>query len=89
MSGHQRLAEPGDCLSHPHPLGLELDVALLELCGHVVERATQLGELVVAGHLDALREPALRDSLGGVPQPSQGADDRAPEQIGHRREEHE
>ena len=62
----ERLAEPPGRLPDPLPLGLEIGLPLLELGGHVVERVTELRELVAAAHLDAPVEPPARDRTGRV-----------------------
>ena len=60
----QRLAEPLGRVADPRPLGLDVEPLLLELGGHVVERARELRELVAAANLDALAEPPARDRVG-------------------------
>ena len=61
---------------------LEILQAALQLRGHLVERASELRELVATANLDAFLEPAGGDRVRGVCEPTERADDRAAREVG-------
>ena len=71
------------------PFCVELDESLLELGGHVVERAGELCELVPPAHVDTLAEVARRDRERGFGEAAQRPHDRAGEQVRDEREDRE
>ena len=72
----ERLAEARDRVAQPAALGLQLGDPRLELAGHLVERAAELGELVAAANVDAFAQSSARDALRRVREPAQCAHDR-------------
>ena len=89
MRRGQRLAEARGRPAQAVALGRELGMARLELVRHVVERAAERGELVVAAHGDPLGEPPAGDRMGRLGQGAQRAHDRAALEVRDERDERE
>ena len=81
MRRRERLSEARERVAHAAPFGLELGEPSLELRSHVVERSTELRELVPPPNRDALLQVAMRDSAGSRGEPAQVPDDRPPLQV--------
>ena len=77
VSRGQGLSEAKRRLPEAAPLLLELVHARLELVGHLVEGMGEGRKLVAAPHVDAVAEPAARDSPRCVGEAAERADDRA------------
>ena len=74
-------------IADERPLAAERGLQAVE---HVVERARELADLIVAAHLDAPGQVALADRAGGVAEVAQGGEDAAGQQErdARRDEEH-
>ena len=63
--------------------------ALLELVGHLVERPTELCELVASLHRDALVQLSLSEPVRGLDQAAERPHDRAAFDVREQRDQHE
>ncbi len=89
VSRDQRLAESLRGVTHARPLGLDVETLLLELRRHVVERPSEVRELITSANLDTLAEVATGDRVRRDGELAQRPDDRLAEQVGDRTEQDE
>ena len=89
MGGGERFAEAHGRVAEARPLGVELAQPRLELVGHLVERPTELGELVSSLDGHTLVELALRDAARGLDEGAERPDDRAALDVREQCDQHE